>query len=234
MKAPRGGVNGSTTRLDRPGLQLPWAQLSVHPNASACKGRGRAATHRGLGGGCVCSKGASSRSRRCLPKPGIAAQSAGRQRGVGAVGGPAGRIVPASTVKRGGATSLGSTASGAAQGGQSRPRRRSNCRSSSRKSRRSSRARASAQRRYSKNLAAPGPAVTSASRAAAALRCRSAAEGCADRLYGECGNARRGGVGDWVSRAARPWRGCLLPGEVPRLSAAYCRRDGRILRVWLR
>jgi hypothetical protein len=90
------------------------------------------------------------------------------------------------------------------------------------------------QRRYSKNFAVPGPAVTSDSRAAAALRCRSAAEGCADRLYGACGNARRGGVGDWVSRAARPWRGCLLPGEAPRLSAAYCRRDGRILRVWLR
>jgi hypothetical protein len=207
MKAPRSGVDGSATRLDRPGYCLPWAQLSVPRNASECKRRGGAVARRGLVGGCACSRGVSSRSCRRIPRPGIAAWSATRQRGVGVAGAPAGRIAPAITVKRGVVSSLGSIASGCARGGQSAMLSGGVCRQS--------RARASAQHSIPKNLAAPGLAATSASCAATALRCRSAAGGCADRLYGACGSVKRAGVGGWKSGCALLMPPHRLHGEVP-------------------
>ena len=196
MKAPRSGVEGSAARLDRPGFYLPWAQLSVYRNASWCKGRGRAVVRRGLGGGCVCSRGASSHSCRRIPNRDIAARPAVRQRGVGARGELAGRIAPANMAKRSGVSNLGSTADGCVRGGPSgRPSRLACWRSC-----RQSRARASAQHSIPKNLAAPGPAATSCLCAAAVLHCRSVAAGCADRLYGACGSVKRACVGGWASR----------------------------------
>jgi hypothetical protein len=186
LKAPRSGVSGSATRLDRPGHSLPWAQLSVHRNASDCKGRGRAIARRGLDGVLVCSKDANGRSCRRTRKPATAAWRARRGLGVGAAGGPAGSIAAATRAKRGGASNRVVIGSGCASARRERkrPTRR--------------RARASAQRRISKNLAAFAPAATSYSCAAFGLHCRSAAEGCVDGLYGAYESGKRAGASDWA------------------------------------
>ena len=57
-----------------------------------------------------------------------------------------------------------------------------------------SRARASAQHLFPQNLAVPAPAALSCLCSAPALRFRSAAAGCADRLYGVCNNVKHGGA----------------------------------------
>lgn len=217
MKAPRSGVSSSATRLDRPGHSLPWAQLSVHRNASDCKGRGRAIARRGLDGVLVCSKDANGHSFRRTRRLATAAWRARRGLGVGVGGGPAGCIAAATRAKRGGASRRVVIASG--------------CASARRKQRGKylirRRARASAQHRIPKNLAAFAPAATNCSCAAFGLHCRSAAEGCVDGLYGACESGKLVGAGDGASDGKSLASIRLGPAKAPSAERRILQRPRR-------
>jgi hypothetical protein len=83
--------------------QLPWAHIKLVVHLVLVKGLV------GLGSGGVCSRGARSSSDRPIPRPGIVAPSAVRQRGVGGEDGPAASTDERPTARRNAGTSAGDT-----------------------------------------------------------------------------------------------------------------------------